>query len=652
MDRFIGRLLDNRYEILEVLGTGGMAIVYKARCHRLNRMVAIKVLKDENLQDEDFCRRFHAEGQAVAMLSHPNIVSVYDVSTTGDADYIVMELVDGITLKQYMERKGMLNWKETIHFATQIAKALEHAHSRGIVHRDIKPHNVMVLKNGSVRVTDFGIARDMSKSATLTKEALGSVHYISPEQARGDLVDTRSDLYSLGVVMYEMITGRPPFDGESPVSVAIQHIAGGAIRPSSINPNMPAGLEQIILKAMSPDLKNRYATAADMLADLDLLRKDPTAVLAAREKQPKIELVETPKEEQPVKKMETKKPAPEKKPKVKRKKTYEEAALTRGRVTTISIVLCSVVAMVAIVLFLFLMASGNLLNQETQLVRVPDLVGKHFDALPKYETIQVVKQSEVYSDEFEAGKIIQQLPLANTEVEPGRTVFVTVSAGPRPDAVKIKELTGLYRSEAQSYLLNLKLDLQVEIREAYHDTVEEGYVIECNLTEGTVLHKGQKVILTVSLGREVIYAEMPDLLRGNGKDKTEAESILSMRGLNNILWVPVDSLLPEGTVMSQSVPAGERIDVTTLIVIEYSTGIPPVIPPVVLTHTFTDLPLREEAYRISILCGGEFIVVDRWIQPGETEFTLELSGNGSVQYDIYINDAFYKTVTVVFEADE
>ena len=210
MDQYIGRLLDNRYEILEIIGTGGMAVVYKARCHRLNRLVAIKILKDEYARDEEFVRRFHAEGEAVAMLSHPNIVQVYDVSSTDSANFIVMELVHGISLRQYMERKGVLNWKETLHFAMQIAKGLEHAHSRGIVHRDIKPHNVMVLKNGSVKVMDFGIARVMSKTNTLTKEALGSVHYISPEQAKGGYTDNRSDLYSLSVVMYEMMTGRLP----------------------------------------------------------------------------------------------------------------------------------------------------------------------------------------------------------------------------------------------------------------------------------------------------------------------------------------------------------------------------------------------------------------------------------------------------------
>src|SRR5574344_2727371 len=251
MNYYIGQLLDDRYELLEVIGTGGMAVVYKARCHRLNRLVAIKILKDEFSGDEEFRRRFRAEGEAVAMLSHPNIVQVYDVSTSDSANFIVMELIDGISLKQYMEKKGVLNWKETLHFATQIAKGLEHAHSRGIVHRDIKPHNVMVLKNGSVKVMDFGIAQVMNKSSTLTKEALGSVHYISPEQAKGGHTANRSDIYSLGVVMYEMMAGRPPYDGESAVSVAIQHINGGAPSPSAYNPNIPAGLEPIIMQAMA-----------------------------------------------------------------------------------------------------------------------------------------------------------------------------------------------------------------------------------------------------------------------------------------------------------------------------------------------------------------------------------------------------------------
>ena len=269
MDQYIGTLLDNRYEILEVIGTGGMAVVYKARCNRLNRLVAIKVLKQELSQDEEFRRRFHAESQAVAMLSHPNIVSVYDVSHSNNLDYIVMELIEGITLKQYLEQKGRLNWREALHFSTQIAKALEHAHSRGIIHRDIKPHNIMILKDGSVKVADFGIARISSAQNTLTREALGSVHYISPEQAKGGKVDYRSDLYSLGVVMYEMLTGRPPFDGDTPVSVAIQHINAKPVMPRELNPDIPEGFEQITMHAMAADISKRIRLRRQRAAAFD-----------------------------------------------------------------------------------------------------------------------------------------------------------------------------------------------------------------------------------------------------------------------------------------------------------------------------------------------------------------------------------------------
>ena len=250
MDPYIGKMLDNRYEILEPIGKGGMAVVYKAKCHRLNRLVAVKILKSDLAQDADFRRRFNAESQAVALLSHPNIVSVYDVSKAGDTEYIVMELIDGITLKQYMERRGLLNWRESLHFITQIMRALSHAHSRGIVHRDIKPQNIMVLRDGSVRVTDFGIACLENSAQTLTQEALGSVHYISPEQARGERSGARSDIYSAGVVLYEMLTGRLPFVGDSAVSVAIQHLSSIPLAPREINREIPEQLELICMKAM------------------------------------------------------------------------------------------------------------------------------------------------------------------------------------------------------------------------------------------------------------------------------------------------------------------------------------------------------------------------------------------------------------------
>ena len=270
MDRFIGAMLDNRYELLEVIGVGGTAVVYKAKCHRLNRYVAVKILKDEYAQDEEFRRQFHDEAQAVAMLSHPNIVNVYDVSRSGNVEYIVMELIDGITLKEYLSRRGQLSPKEVTVFTTQIARALEHAHSHDIIHRDIKPQNIMLLRDGTVKVADFGIAHFAAQENNFSKgEAIGSVHYVSPEQAKGSFVDNRTDLYSLGVVMYEMITGRLPFEGDTPVSIALQHINSIALPPSVFAEDVPPRLEEITMKAMNPVLSKRYASATQILEDLE-----------------------------------------------------------------------------------------------------------------------------------------------------------------------------------------------------------------------------------------------------------------------------------------------------------------------------------------------------------------------------------------------
>ena len=643
MDRYIGRILDGRYEILEVIGTGGMAVVYKARCHRLNRMVAIKILRDENLQDDDFRRRFHAEGQAVGMLSHPNIVSVYDVSSVDGVDYIVMELVEGITLKQYMEKKGVLNWKETLHFAIQIAKALDHAHSRGLVHRDIKPHNVMVMKNGSVRVTDFGIARIMSKSNTLTKEALGSVHYISPEQAKGGRVDNRSDLYSLGVVMYEMITGRPPYDGESPVSVAIQHIAGGARKPSEFNPNIPAGLEQIILKAMAHDLKDRYATALDMTADMDELRKDPEKVFPlqlVKSGTGKAKAAPAQKTKQePVTEAEQKKPE-----RVKKEKTYEQTAISRGKVATVAVVSCCLVITVAVVIFLILLGNGTFSKKEANTYEVPKLVGMHFDNVPEYEGIQIVQQGSIYSDDVPVGCIISQLPEDGTIVEEGRTIYVVVSLGPKPANQTMPKVEGMERVEALSLLGSLNLNLDVTVDEEYHDTVEAGYVISSSVAEGEVLHKGHRITLKVSLGKEIITATMPDLVRNGTISKSTAEAMLSARGLTNVVWVPIESFLDKGMVISQNVEAGADIDITTEIIVEYSSGVKPIVT---MEYTIKNLPVMDADYVVTLVQDGKTLG-DYVVKVGSSSLTVFLTGRDKATLDIYINYTHHETITVEF----
>lgn len=278
MDKYLGTCLDDRYEIVEVIGAGGMAVVYKAIDQRLNRFVAVKILRDELARDEEFRARFQIEAQAVAMLSHPNIVSVYDVSHTAGVEYIVMELIEGVTLMQYMQKKGALSWKEAAHFSTQIAKALEHAHSKGIVHRDIKPQNIMILRDGTIKVADFGIAALESAQEQRSDQTVGSVHYIAPEQARGETPDTRSDIYSLGVVMYEMLTGQMPYDGETAEQIALKHIAGVAVPPRQLNAEIPEELERIALKAMNADIRERYQSASELLTDLEEFRKQQAAL--------------------------------------------------------------------------------------------------------------------------------------------------------------------------------------------------------------------------------------------------------------------------------------------------------------------------------------------------------------------------------------
>ena len=585
-DKYIGRLLDGRYEILEPIGFGGMAVVYKARCHRLNRLVAVKILKDELSMDEEFRNRFHAESRAVAMLSHPNIMSVHDVSTHDEADYIVMELIDGITLKQYMEKKGTLNWKETLHFAMQIAKALEHAHGRGIVHRDIKPHNVMVLKNGSVKVTDFGIARLMSQSNTLTKEALGSVHYISPEQAKGGRVDNRSDLYSLGVVMYEMITGRAPYDGDSPVAVAIQHINGGAAMPSTLNPNIPGGLEQIIMKCMQTDPDQRYNSATALLYDLEKLRqtpdmlfpfgKDPSVdevlkVYPGKKQQPRntaerVAGVRTDKTNQTTRQNQRSRQAVQEKP----RQTNPEG---RSKAVTKTVVVCSAVAVLAIVIFLVVLFNGGLLGNTKTLVPVPALEGLVYDELDitRYPTVEIVLADYDYSEDVEEGVIMKQSPEHGEQMELNGKVQVWVSMGKEQEKVN-PQLDRLVRrpvEEAVKYISGY--NLRPLIQEEYSEDIREGLVIRAEPAESDKpLEEGDTILVFVSLGKEIRTALVPDGLVG--KKYTDAMTVLRNNGFEKVTPQEEASLEEKGTVTRLSVEPGSEQDVTAEIIVYYSSG--------------------------------------------------------------------------------
>ncbi len=687
MDRYIGRLLDGRYEILEVIGTGGMAVVYKARCHRLNRLVAIKILKDELTQDEEFRRRFHAESQAVAMLSHPNIVSVYDVSTTNVADYIVMELIDGISLKQYMEKKGVLNWKETLHFAIQIAKALDHAHSRGIIHRDIKPHNVMVLKNGSVKVADFGIAQVMSKSNTLTKEALGSVHYISPEQAKGGRVDNRSDLYALGVVMYEMMTGRPPYDGESPVAVAIQHINGKAVMPSTLNPNIPGGLEQIIMKAMAQNVNERYSTATAMLYDMDEFRKDPTILFdynntstslddatliqsaaAAAPAQPAKTAAQNTASKTgsvPVRQTaQTGRTGTGGKKKRRREEVVEE--VERGaKFGAVAVVICSLVALVAIGIFLVTLFGGEgggiSTNQDT--VILPNLLGDDFEQAKLAEDYVLQNDHYAYSDEYESGQIISQNPAAGTRVTKGTQVTVVVSVGPEPTVKVMEELTGYDVEQAVNYLVNTQGFSEDQILRYYEASadVAEGYIIRTDPVKGEEIPDGDTISLWISTGPAVKTVTMVDLT-SDFYNEESACNWLTMNGFKDYTVQYAESSKAAGKIISQSVSAGSTVDVTTHVVLLVSTGGQSSGTPVggndaepdSYKTKLVEIALPDdilEDYMLSIYRDGS-LIEEREIMEGTIFAEFNLTGEGVMKFEIRLSTGAKWIVEVDFDAEE
>ena len=695
MDRYIGRLLDNRYEILEVLGTGGMAVVYKARCHRLNRLVAIKILKDEFSRDEEFRRRFRAEGEAVAMLSHPNIVQVFDVSTSESANFIVMELIDGISLKQYMEKKGILNWKETLHFSMQIAKGLEHAHSRGIVHRDIKPHNIMVLKNGSVKVMDFGIARVMNKSNTLTKEALGSVHYISPEQAKGGHTDNRSDLYSLSVVMYEMMAGRPPYDGESAVAVAIQHINGGAQPPSCLNPNIPVGLEQIIMKGMALEIRDRYVSATEMLQDMEEFRKNPaiqfdyhtvlddatralpvTNPLTTAERKVQAKTGERPAENRPRQMNQQNRQITGVTPlntasrendairraQQRRKAEEKKKEAERSRVATTAGVICGTVVIVAIVIFLVALFNGALLNQEKDIMEVPYLEGRVYNEgfAAKYKEFNIRLLPQEYHPAIAEGHIISQEPAGGEEVQRGSDIWIVVSMGKEPPLIQLVDLVGVDAEEAIELLKSQGFKPLKRKEPSY--VLEAGLVTRTDPVSQTELPQGQTIYVYVSTGPEIVERTVPNVL---GLEISRAKELMEQQGFKNVRYEQVESQRPKNEVIYQSVAKNKEVDVNAEIIVHYSRGpqeeeqtVPPTEKPLenpgssvekfTMTVTFS-VPEMEEEYRLDICLGGtNDVLVSKMIAPGSTSTYAELTGRGLVAYDLYVNGRFLETRSIEF----
>nr|WP_302643684.1 Stk1 family PASTA domain-containing Ser/Thr kinase [uncultured Dysosmobacter sp.] len=612
MDQYIGKMLDNRYEILERIGTGGMAIVYKAKCHRLNRLVAIKILKSDLAQNEEFRRRFNAESQAVAQLSHPNIVSVYDVSRGGDMEYIVMELIDGITLKQYMEKRGQLNWRESLHFITQIMRGLSHAHSRGIIHRDIKPQNIMVLRDGSVKVADFGIACLADSAQTLTQEALGSVHYISPEQARGDRPDARSDIYSSGVVLYEMLTGRLPFEGESAVSVAIQHLSSIPLAPREINPDIPEQLELICMKAMAPDLEHRYQSADAMIADLEAFRKNPEVEM-------KFDLSDLRPEEndEPTRTIRTM-PShtvtiPVHQPErnyPRRERDEDEEPRRAGSGKRGVLVGAVTVAAVAVVIVLFKTILGSFAPAVVDQYQVPDLYNMTIEEAeddPRIEGVfEIQKAGSEFSTDVPEGHILRQDP-KKEETRKGSQLVIQVWVSAGEETGEVPDLENKSEQDARILLEKLNkeynLELTVEAPEElkqFSEEITEGYVIKTEPAQGEILKKGDTVKLILSKGPDIKpVTVLPFVGMSIDSVLSQLESYKLTCDAADV--EVVDSDKPGGTIVWQSPASGETVPEWTTIKFRVSAGLASSALPITV-----DIPQNgKDIVKVEIYVGDE-----------------------------------------------
>lgn len=553
-----GKILGNRYEIIEKIGNGGMATVYKSKDRVLNRYVAVKILRDEFTTDEEFIKRFRIEAQSAASLTHPNIVSIFDVGNEGSLYYIVMELIKGKTLKEIItEENGPLPWKWSLNVVTQIASALETAHKNNIVHRDIKPHNIIITEDGIAKVTDFGIAKAVSNSTiTAFGTTIGSVHYFSPEHARGGYTDAKSDLYSLGVVMYEMLTGRVPFDADTPVSVALKHMQEEPIEPKELNDNIPQVVNDIIMKAMQKDVNLRYQSATEMLKDLNAALKNPddnfvhigSNVGAATQRISTQEIAEAER-----KAKEANNPKNGKKP----NKFIEFVKKHKALSFVIGAIILFFVAFGAT------MGIVELVNPND--VQIPDLVNKTQDEaeqIVKELKLKLVVKSEEYNENVEEGKIISQDPAyqENYTVKEHSEISVVISKG--TETVEVPDVVGKTREEAEKLLKDA--GLVAEITEENDEKVEAGIVLSQDIEDGETVNKGSTVKLVVSKGSGIVNVEVPSLV---GKTEQEARNLLTEAGLKVNVVNDEDESKNDGVVLRQSRDAGTEVQEGTTITI-------------------------------------------------------------------------------------
>lgn len=567
MDNYVGKRLDGRYEIQEIVGVGGMSVVYKAYDNVDDRVVAVKILKDEFLTNDDFVRRFKNESKAIALLSHPNIVKVYDVSFGEKLQYIVMEYVDGITLKEYIQKQGAITWNDALFFTTQILKALQHAHDKGIVHRDIKPQNIILLPNGNIKVADFGIARfSRSETRTLTDTAIGSVHYISPEQAKGEFTDEKADIYSVGVVLYEMLAGKVPFEAESAVSVALMQLQNNAKRLTEINPDIPLGLEQICIHAMEKDPKDRYQSATEMLLDVEEVINNPKTVFDYScfvDKSPTKYISDTDK-------ITAETPVINEKPIEKAVDSDEDEVEYYDpdhKKKVISAVLIGIIILVTAAVLLVMAITGSF---KTSTNTLDNFVGFSYDELissNKYDYEFVLEQKK--TDEVEPGIVVDQSPEAGSKVISGSQVKLVVSAS--MDDINVPNIYNLNDEKAKKALANEGLT-NYKFTTISSETVEEGLVVYTEPKAGTVVSSDTQIVVFVSSGpttKEVVNIEVPDV---TGLKQEGARAFLEKMGFKNVNFVTQDDLRPKGVVISQSPAAGSSATADDKIKVVISSG--------------------------------------------------------------------------------
>ena len=569
MDRFIGKRLDGRYEIHELIGVGGMAYVYKAYDRVEGRWVAIKILKEEFSNNSDFLRRFRNESKAIAVLNHPNIVKVYDVSFGDQIQYIVMEFIDGITLKEYIEQEGTIRWQEAVHFTTQILMALECAHEKGIIHRDIKPQNIMLLQDGSIKVADFGIARFLqSETQTMTDKAIGSVHYIAPEQASGDYITDKADIYSVGVMLYEMLTGKLPFVADNAVSVALMQLQAKPVMPRELNPSIPRGLEQITMRAMEKNPVDRFQSAGEMLDDLDEFRRNPNIVFhydlqtanARYDASRSMEAYD----------------ASRQAPAYNDDYEYEEELVrsrrsAKGAMVVKGVLAAAIIVGLAVAVIYFLNYWNNRPEAGDDLLEMPNLVGQLYEdviANEEYADFNI-QVREGNDPDLQPGEIMNQDPAAGIMVKKDADVELLVNGGVGQVEVPDVVTDHMTLEEAQQAIEDAGLHSQVE--NVADDEVEEGRVISTNPEPGTMVDSGSTVTLRVSTGPAEEMVTVPDGLVGDTLANVSAkleEAGLVVGNVNR----DDTSTLPVDTVISLSPNEGSEISKDSTVDITVSSG--------------------------------------------------------------------------------